>query len=1318
LRAVLRLLLIAASGLLLLLLTPLLVFWFWASGDSSLATTLTYLPRWLPAGQTLQVRDVDGSLARGGRIGWLHWQHDGLSVQAQQVQVGWIPGALWQRELLLPELSIGKLLIEDRRPPKAAAPSPVPTDLSLPFKVRAKVQLGGLTWASDASQHFGALGFSYIFDSYKHILEKGYAHILSNKYSFAGELQAHGDLAMALTAEGQITSPVPGSSELLEVAAQAQLQGSLAGRTARLALQASLKPELRPASAAARHSRMPLPMQAHLTAQLSPWQPQIITQAQGEWQGLNLATLWPQLPQTQLDGTLSVHPEGQTWRANLTARNTRTGPLDQQRLPVQSLDAQLSYAKGSWLVRTLQAQVAGGSVSAQGQLQSVSGAPDLAHWQTQLQLSAINLAAIDSRLPQSAIGGQITARQVAQNTVFELALRGPGNKLPALGLPLPQGGAALQLLAKGMWSAPQLRLSQLQLIAGPTQLQAQLDYHSVTQATAGQLSFALPGLNGRVEGQWGRTDGAGSAALHLTDAASTSQWLTRWPMLTPWVRQIQFSGNADLKADWQGGWQHQGRDLSITAQLDAPVIAWSPMAAGAAAQAVAGRSRHLAVQAAGSLANLRVQGHGDLDLGAQSLTWQTALQLAQSQTGAWQALLQQLDLDVRLGQLPQRWQLSLGTSAPSAAASKTVDPPPLVLDWVPGTERNTLTVSAGSASIRGPMAGNGKLRWQPIHWTRAVASPDQTTPMAAAPQWQSQGRIDGLPLAWIELLGGKTLADLGLGSDLLFAGHWEAAQTETLHASLVLERSAGDLRLLPGTVGEQVLPAGMRETRLQLNLDADRLAANLRWDSQQAGRALLAFSTQLQQSTDGWRWAGTAPVGGSLQLDLPPMEAWSVLAPPGWRLRGTMDAHVNLEGTLDQPLWSGSLQAQDLAVRSLVDGIDFSQGNLSARLHDQQLDISRFTLRGAGASSAQPAGNTLGGELSITGSARLLPGSKLAENGLHLQLQAQAQSLRVSARPDRRVTVSGKLGADLQNAHLSLRGTLKADQALLTLPDDSTPQLGADVVVRGAAANNVNPVAVADKSALPRGGQTRRLSVDLQVDLDAGEDFQVRGKGVETRLAGKLKLAAKDISQPTLSGTLRTVSGTYRTYGQRLDIERGLIRFNGAADNPALNVLAIRPKLSQRVGVQISGTALAPIVALYADPDLPETEKLGWLLLGRSPTGEGAEAALLQQAAIALLDKSGQGLTEGLTQALGLDEISFGTGSTTSTGENSTSTTNAASLTLGKRLSKDFYVAYESSFNGAMGVIHIFYDLSRNLTLRAQTGEQSAVDLIYTLRYD
>jgi translocation and assembly module TamB len=73
----------------------------------------------------------------------------------------------------------------------------------------------------------------------------------------------------------------------------------------------------------------------------------------------------------------------------------------------------------------------------------------------------------------------------------------------------------------------------------------------------------------------------------------------------------------------------------------------------------------------------------------------------------------------------------------------------------------------------------------------------------------------------------------------------------------------------------------------------------------------------------------------------------------------------------------------------------------------------------------------------------------------------------------------------------------------------------------------------------------------------------------------------------------------------------------------------------------------------------------------------------------------------------------MGAGSNTADGAST-----GASVTLGKRLSRDFYVTFERSMADTMGTLYIFYDLSRRLTLRAQSGEQSAVDLIFTLRYD
>jgi translocation and assembly module TamB len=45
-------------------------------------------------------------------------------------------------------------------------------------------------------------------------------------------------------------------------------------------------------------------------------------------------------------------------------------------------------------------------------------------------------------------------------------------------------------------------------------------------------------------------------------------------------------------------------------------------------------------------------------------------------------------------------------------------------------------------------------------------------------------------------------------------------------------------------------------------------------------------------------------------------------------------------------------------------------------------------------------------------------------------------------------------------------------------------------------------------------------------------------------------------------------------------------------------------------------------------------------------------------------------------------------------------------------------MAYEASLSGTLGSLFIFYDVSRRLTLRAQAAEQSALDLIFTIRKD
>jgi translocation and assembly module TamB len=792
----------------------------------------------------------------------------------------------------------------------------------------------------------------------------------------------------------------------------------------------------------------------------------------------------------------------------------------------------------------------------------------------------------------------------------------------------------------------------------------------------------------------------------VKDAALASQWLSWLPEVKKQLADGQLRGKATLTAQWQGGWQRGMQGLHVDANLNAPQLDWLP---SAPAPSTPLELRDTQLTLSGLIGNLQVSSQGRVNQGAQHAQWQTQATAGRATDGSWQASVGQTLLSVRGPNSAIPWSVRLGvTNAPAGDASAAASSQPMSVHWQPGPSANTLTVSAGSARLTGPGASAASIHWQPMRWAQPV-NPGQASQRPA--QWQSQGRIDGVPLAWLDAFTQKPMAELGLSSDVLLSGSWDAAQSDTLHVRATLERSAGDVRIQADAGRSVALPAGMQEAWVQVNLDGEQVSGTLRWNSQRAGRALAAFGTQLKAGSSGWTWPADAPVGASLQLQLPPVDAWSALAPPGWRLHGTVDSHIDLSGTRAKPLWEGTLRARDLAVRSLVDGIDFGQGTLDARVHGQQLDIQTFTLRGAGT----PQDAAAGGLLSITGSVLWLPESGQTDirQRVQMALQAQLTALRLSARPDRRLVASGQLQADLKDAKLTLRGSLTADQALITLPDDTTPTLDEDVHVRpGSAA-----AATASKQATAAQADAKpgvRVAPDVSVNLDMGPDFQLRGRGLQARLAGKLLLTANDSSPPELTGSIRTVNGTYQAYGQRLQIERGLIRFYGPVNNPALAILAIRPKLSQRVGVQIPGTALSPVVSLYSDPSLSDVETLTWLVLGRGSGAGGAEGALLQQAALALLGGNGKGVSDKLSAAFGLDELSFSGGE----GTTASGTASAASVTLGKRLSQDFYIAYESSLGGAMGVCYIFYDLSKRLTLRAQTGEQSAVDLIFTLRYD
>jgi translocation and assembly module TamB len=1254
---------------------------FWSGASTSLASSLDQLTRYLPAGQTLEVNDVKGTLRGGGSIGWLRWQQGELSVEARDVSIAWTLRSLLDGELRFGQLAVRHLRIDDRRPPSTSARTP-PTDLRLPLRVDAPFSVDTMEWVGPPALQITGVTGHYIFDSKEHIFDVRKAQISSGTYRISGRLQAQAPLALSVQVDGTVQTTLPSSRRTVTVQAHADVKGPLAGRDAALDLQARLVPELNGAPTAADA------MQASVLARIQPWQSQPVTNANARWQALNLAALWPQAPQTRLDGEATVTPAGQGWRAGIKLTNTQSGPWDKQRLPMENLNANIVFVDGQWTIESLQATGAAGRIEAQGKLAgaatNASNAASPSNWQGSATVHGINPAALDSRLAATTLDGELKAQQTPSGISFDAHLQAAARKTAAPRAGTLDGLRLKTIQAQGLWHAPVLKLDTLTVQTDDAQLQGQLTFDTVSQAADGRLALNLPGAQAALAGQIASTRGQGEMSLHVTDAALAARWLHRWPGMPMSGGSASIQGGAEFTGRWQGGWHKQGEALQIRGSMRAPRLDLR-----GADQPVdqAWRLREWQADLSGTLQALSLTVRGQAEHTTQRFALQAQAHGGRLNDGVWQASVDAAQFTAQDNLRPGLWTLQLNER--------------VVLDWKQSGASQTLDVSAGTAHLSGPVAGTAAVNWLPAHWSQQITRGQENT------QWRSQGSLQGLPLAWLDLLGQTQMANLGLRGDLLFGGQWDVAGGEALRLRATLERTSGDLQLQTEDANATTLRAGVRDARLAITTEGDRLAASLRWDSERAGQAQADFSTRLQHQGGAWTWPVDAPLAGTLRAQLPPVGAWSLLAPPGWRMRGTLDANAVLSGTRGTPQWRGTLQAQDLAVRSVVDGIDFSNGTLRASLDGQRLDIVEFTLQGAGGSS--------GGLLSVKGSLLWLPPAgpaATAVSRLRMELDATAQALRVSARADRRLVVSGKLTARLSDARLAIRGALKADQALFILPEDTAPQLGDDVVVRTLSASPARTALTSTPVPIRAGV---RVTPDVAITLDLGQNFQVRGRGLVTRLAGSLELSGTPERNlvPRLTGELRTVSGTYNAYGQQLDIEEGVLRFAGPYDNPALDILAIRPNLQQRVGVQISGTALSPVVRLYAEPDLPDAEKLAWLVLGRSAANGGAESAVLQQAALALLGGNGKSLSGSLAEALGLDELSVRGGASNTDGS-----TTGATVTLGKRVSRNFYVAYERSLAGTLGTFYIFYDLSRRFTLRAQTGEQSAVDLIFTLRYD
>lgn len=803
----------------------------------------------------------------------------------------------------------------------------------------------------------------------------------------------------------------------------------------------------------------------------------------------------------------------------------------------------------------------------------------------------------------------------------------------------------------------------------PSRLQAEF------QAAGNRLELQARG-DPRGTGQQDRLE----ARLQVLDAAALAPWFRLWPQATPWAPR---GGRIELELDGAGRWPElrtEGRATLERVQSGELGLARGQLSWRLDTREEQPLSVEMALEEArlGTQALRHLQGDLQGTLGRHQLkvaawlpasppAWTDAL-LGPSAGGGTRA---RLTADGRWqadGSGGGRWNGRLAELTVDPGTPRTGGP----THWFEARELQAelrFLPEAGLAELRAE-AGRARLAEAlTVSWDEVRA-----INLAQRPDFQIRARLEPFQLA--PLLA-RAQPATGWSGDLLLAGSLDIRAAERLDADVVFERRSGDLGL-QDVNGRQML--GLTAARLAIH------AHDGRWSftPELAGNALGTLSGRLGLRTaPEQRWpSSTSPLEGAVRARVAQLGIWNPWVPPGWRLAGQTSMEAELGGQLGAPELSGRLQGNGVAVRNLLLGVDIQDGELDISLKGASAQVERLQLR---------AGE---GWLKATGTAEL-GATPVA------RLQFDASKLRLLGRVDRRLVVSGRAAVELRQDRLQADGRFTVDEGLFDITRADAPSLDDDVVVNG------EPDLAAERTSEARA--TPRRQVQARLDIDLGQQLRVRGRGLDTRLTGQLQVSTPG-NKLAVKGAVRSEGGTYVGYGQKLVIERGVISFQGPLDNPTLDILALRPNLDLQVGLAISGSLNQRRVRLYSDPEMSDTEKLSWLVLGRESDGLGrADSTLLQRAAVALLAGEGEAPTDTLLRQIGIDELSF---------RQTDGEVRETVFSLGKQLSRRWYVGYERGVNATAGTWQLIYRVAQRFTLRAQSGTENSLDLIWVWRTD
>jgi translocation and assembly module TamB len=413
-------------------------------------------------------------------------------------------------------------------------------------------------------------------------------------------------------------------------------------------------------------------------------------------------------------------------------------------------------------------------------------------------------------------------------------------------------------------------------------------------------------------------------------------------------------------------------------------------------------------------------------------------------------------------------------------------------------------------------------------------------------------------------------------------------------------------------------------------------------------------------------------LAGEISVHLDNLNFISLFTDALVNVKGRVDGDFKLGGMLSEPAITGQAGVNGFAAEVPDAGLKLTEGRLTLSATDaHQLRINGQVTSGKGA-------------LTIEGVAGLdaqTPSSITLKGSAFTAIDIPAA--KVSISPDLLVR------HDAQG--INATGSVRLDSAdvnLDKLPGGATNKASSDIVI-------------VDQPQQPANSGSMPITASIKVDL--GQHAHLAGMGLDGRLSGVLTVDERPGRSTTGQGQV-TVNGTYKAYGQNLQIQQGLLLFASTPiDNPGLNIRALRsltPNATidqgQQVGLQITGTAQRPVLTVFSNPAMDQSDALSYLVTGKPLSQvKGGEGSMVNAAAQALGSATGNLLAKSIGSKIGIDDI--GVSSSDALNGNS-------AFTVGKYLSPRLYLSYGVGLFEPGQVITLRYLLSKRWSFEAQNA--------------